>query len=135
MRIAFLIATMIEVYALYTPLAKAQDNGFGALKRTELLSPRDFSVSGREISQTLVEFSPNSSAPRHSHPGEELVYVAEGTLEYDLDGQPPAILNKGESLLIPYGVVHGVKNVGSSTAVELGTYVVEKGKPLITLAK
>ena len=33
------------------------------------------------------------------------------------------------------GVIHAVRNVGTSNAAELATYVVEKGKPLLTLAE
>jgi quercetin dioxygenase-like cupin family protein len=137
MRTAQLIAAvaLVAVTDVQSLDAKAQDNMFGGLKRTETLPPHDFSVSDHEISQSLVEFAPGTSAPRHFHPGEELIYVVKGTLEYDLDGQPPAVVKTGQSLLIPYGIVHGVKNVGSDTAIELGTYVAEKGKPLITLAK
>ena len=38
-------------------------------------------------------------------------------------------------LFVPAGMVHSVKNVGSGKGAELATYVVEKGKPLITLVK
>ena len=38
-------------------------------------------------------------------------------------------------LFIPAGVKHGAKNVGSGKGSELATYIVEKGKPLITLVK
>ena len=38
-----------------------------------------------------------------------------------------------EALTVPAGVVHAVRNVGSGNAAELATYVVEKGKPLITV--
>jgi mannose-6-phosphate isomerase-like protein (cupin superfamily) len=41
----------------------------------------------------------------------------------------------GEALTVPAGVVHAVRNVGSGNAAELATYVVEKGKPLITLVE
>jgi quercetin dioxygenase-like cupin family protein len=128
-------AGLIAATGLSLPPAQAQDNTLGGLKRTEVLSPHDFSVPGREISQSLIEFGPGTAAPRHFHPGEELIHVVEGTLEYDLDGQPPVVVKTGQSLLIPYGVVHGVKNVGNGNAIELGTYIAEKGKPLITLAK
>jgi quercetin dioxygenase-like cupin family protein len=74
-------------------------------------------------------------APRHSHPGEELVYVVEGLLEYTLDGRPPVTLKAGEVLFIPHGTPHTVKNVGSGNAAELATYIVEKGKPLVELGK
>jgi quercetin dioxygenase-like cupin family protein len=82
-----------------------------------------------------VEFAPGSSFPRHRHPGEEIIYVLEGTIEYDIDGKAPLTLKAGDVLFVPYGVVHAAKNVGSTRASELGTYVVEKGKPLTEIVK
>ena len=37
--------------------------------------------------------------------------------------------------MVPAEAVHAVRNVGSGNAAELATYVVEKGKPLITLVE
>jgi quercetin dioxygenase-like cupin family protein len=74
-------------------------------------------------------------APRHRHPGEEIIYVLEGTLEYEVEGKPPVTLKAGDVLFIPYGTVHSARNPGSVNAAELATYVVEKGKPLLELAK
>jgi quercetin dioxygenase-like cupin family protein len=73
--------------------------------------------------------------PKHSHPGEEIVYVIEGLLEYEVEGKPPVTLKAGEVLFIPAGTVHAARNVGSGNAAELATYVVEKGKPLVVLVK
>ena len=73
--------------------------------------------------------------PEHSHPGEEIVYVIEGVLEYQVEGQPPVTLKAGEVLFIPAGTIHAAKNVGSGNAAELATYIVEKGKPLVVLAR
>jgi quercetin dioxygenase-like cupin family protein len=109
--------------------APAQQPG---IKRTDL-QRHDMSIPGREVNQVLVEFAPGVVAPNHSHPGEEMVYVVEGSLEYKLEGRPPVTLKAGEVLFIPYGTVHEVKNVGTTPAAELATYVVEKGKPLLTL--
>ncbi len=104
------------------------------ITRTDL-QRHDLSVSGREAIQVLVEFPPGMVFPRHSHPGEELVYVVEGVFEYQLDGRPPVTLKAGEVLFIPSGAIHAVKNVGRGNASELATYVVEKGKPLLVPAK
>ena len=75
------------------------------------------------------------TAPRHAHPGEEIAYVVEGALEYTLDGRPPVTLKAGEALFIPNGTPHSAKNVGTGKAVELATYIVEKGKPLVVPGK
>ena len=104
------------------------------IKRTDL-QQQSLSVPGREVVQVRVDIAPGVLASRHSHPGEEIIYVIEGTLEYDVDGKPPVTLKAGEVLFIPYGVIHSAKNVGNDNAAELATYIVEKGKPLVTPAK
>jgi quercetin dioxygenase-like cupin family protein len=114
--------------------AQAHEVSLGDIKRTNLLR-NDLSASGREVIQVLVEFGPGVSAARHSHPGEELVFVTEGSLEYQLDGKPPVIVKAGEVLFIPHGTPHAVKNVGTVKAAELATYIVEKGKPLLALSE
>ena len=45
------------------------------------------------------------------------------------------VLKAGDVLFIPAGVVHSARNVGTGRGAELATYVVEKGKPLITLVE
>jgi quercetin dioxygenase-like cupin family protein len=126
------VAVLLVGSALALHMAQAQQ--LGGAKRTDL-QRHDLSVPGREVIQVLVGFAPGVVAPRHSHPGEEVVYVVEGILEYQLDGKPPATLKVGDVLFIPAGTIHSVKNVGSGNAAELATYIVEKGKPLVTLAK
>ena len=124
-------AALIIASLLIPNIASAQQPD---IKRTDLLR-HDLSVPGREASQVLVEFAPGVSFPKHSHPGEELVYVVEGSLEYTLDGSAPVTLKAGESLFIPAGTPHAVKNTGTTKAAELATYIVEKGKPLLVLSK
>jgi quercetin dioxygenase-like cupin family protein len=81
-----------------------------------------------------VDFDPGYVAPRHTHPGEEIIYVLEGTLEYEIDGKP-ATVKSGDVLFVPAGTAHSVKNVGAGNGAELATYVVEKGKPLVVPVK
>jgi len=114
-------------FALY--VARAQQPG---TKRTDL-QRHDLSAPGREVVQVRVDFDPGYVAPRHTHPGEEIIYVLDGSLEYQVEGKPPVTLKPGDVLFIPAGTIHTAKNVGSSNGAELATYVVEKGKPLITL--
>jgi quercetin dioxygenase-like cupin family protein len=110
--------------------AQAQKPEIG---RTEL-AHRDFGDSVREVIQTRVDFALGAAFPKHSHPGVEVAYALEGSLEYHLDGKPPVTLKAGDSLFIPAGTIHSARNVGSGNASELATYVVEKGKPLVEMA-
>jgi quercetin dioxygenase-like cupin family protein len=102
------------------------------LWRTDL-QQQDLSVPGREVIQARVDLGPTAPSVKHTHPGEEIIYVLEGSLEYQVDGQPTRTYNAGDALTVPAGVIHAVRNVGSGNAAELATYVVEKGKPLITV--
>ena len=103
-------------------------------KRTDL-QRHDLSTPGREVVQVRVDFDPGYVAPRHWHPGEEIIYVLEGTLEYEIEGEPPVTVKAGDVLFVPARAIHTAKNVGSGNGAELATYVVEKGLPLLTLAK
>jgi quercetin dioxygenase-like cupin family protein len=81
-----------------------------------------------------VDFDPGYVAPRHTHPGEEIIYVIEGLLEYEIDGKVSKV-KAGDVLFVPAGVIHTAKNLGSGNGAELATYIVEKGKPLLTIVK
>lgn len=125
------VALLIVGSGVVLNLAQAQQSG---IKRTDL-QRHDLSIPGREAIQVRVDIGPGEVAPRHKHPGEEIIYVLEGTLEYEVDGKPPVTLKAGDVLFIPYGTVHSARNPGSVNAAELATYIVEKGKPLLELSK
>lgn len=110
--------------------------GTGALAdhRTQL-SQHDLSIPGWEEVQMRVDLDPGHTVANHRHPGEEIIYVVEGTMEYDLEGKPPLTLKAGEVLVVPKGVVHSARNVGTTNAAEIGTYIVPKGQPLLEWAK
>ena len=102
--------------------------------RTDL-QRHDLSIPGREVVQVRVDFAPGAAFPRHTHPGEEIINVLEGSLEYEVEGKPPVTLKAGDVLFIPAGTIHAAKNVGAGNAAELATYVLEKGKPPLELIK
>ena len=115
--------------ALY--VARAQQPG---INRTDL-QQHDLSIPGREVVQAIVEIAAGVTAAKHWHPGEEIIYVLEGSLEYQVEGKPPVTLKAGDVLFVPARAIHSAKNVGSGNAAELATYVVEKGKPLVVPVK
>ena len=124
------IAAVIVTTGLALYVAQAQPVG----SRRIDLQRHDLSVASREVVQTIVELAPGTTAPRHWHPGEEIIYVLEGTWEYTVDGKSPVTVKAGDVLFIPAGTIHSARNVGTGRAVELATYIVEKGKPLLMLA-
>jgi quercetin dioxygenase-like cupin family protein len=94
----------------------------------------DVSVPGREAVVARVEVAPGAKAGRHTHPGDEISYVIEGTAQLLIDGQAPRTVKAGESFIIPAGVVHDAHNDSDAPIKLVGVYVVEKGKPLASPA-
>jgi quercetin dioxygenase-like cupin family protein len=126
-----LVVILIVGIGLTLHVAQAQQPG---VKRTDL-QRHDLSIPGREVVQVRVDLDPGVVAPKHKHPGEEIIYVIEGTLEYQIEDQPPVTLKAGQVLFVPAGAVHSAKNVGNDNGAELATYIVEKGKPLVVPVK
>ena len=106
----------------------AQQAGFS---RT-ILQQADISAPGREAVTAIAEIQPGASIGRHTHPGEEIGYVLEGTVTVEQEGKPAVSLGTGKTFLIPAGIPHGAANKGSVATRILATYIVEKGKPLAT---
>ena len=125
------VVALIVASGSATQVAEAQQPG---IRRTEL-QRHDLSVRGREVVQVRVDFDPGAAFGRHKHPGEEIVNLLEGSLEYQVEGHAPVTLNPGDVLFIPAGAIHAVKNVGRGNGSELATYIVEKGKPLVVPVK
>jgi quercetin dioxygenase-like cupin family protein len=125
------LAMLITGSGLTALVTNAQQPG---ITRSDIVR-HDLGVAGREVIQVRVDFAQRVAFGSHSHPGAEVAYVLEGTLEYQFEGESPVTLNAGEALFIPAGTIHAAKNVGTGNAAELATYIVEKGKPLVVLAK
>lgn len=132
MRTIMIMAAGALVIAGTMQLTRA--NAEQPIQRTDLVQ-NDIDVPGHEAIQVRVDFAPGASAPKHNHPGEEIAYVIEGALEYQLDGQKPVTLKAGQSLFIPTGVAHSARNVGDGRASELATYIATKGSPLVVPVK
>ena len=101
----------------------------------KVLQDQELSVPGRHAVVALIEVAPGASAARHTHPGEELGYVVEGTFVITIEGKAPQTLKAGDSFFIPAGAVHSAKNAGSTAAKVISSYFLEKGQPLATPAK
>ena len=94
------------------------------VRRTDLLR-HDTAAAGREVVEVRVEVDPGHGVPRHTHPGDDVLYVVEA----------PVLLKAGQSVFIPAGTVHAARNPGTGAGAGIATYFVEKGKPLIMPAK
>ena len=127
-----LVAGTVLIVASAPTLNRAQAEQAG-VNRIEL-QRHDLGVPGREVIQVRVDLDPGYAFPSHTHPGEEIIYVLEGTWHYEIGGKP-VTATAGDVLFVPARTIHSAKNVGSGKASELATYIVEKGQPILTLVK
>jgi quercetin dioxygenase-like cupin family protein len=123
-------AALIAVSAMTRHVIEARQAG---ATRTEL-QRHDLSAAGREVIQVRVDLEPGITFPSHTHPGEEIIYVLEGTWEYVIGGKR-VTAKAGDVLFVPARTAHSARNAGTGKASELATYIVEKGQPLLTLVK
>lgn len=132
MRTTLILGALLIAHGAFgLDVARAEQAG---TTRVEL-QRHDLSIPGHEALQLRVSFDPGAKFPMHRHPGEEIIYVLDGALEYEVEGRAPVTLKAGDVLFVPAGVAHSANNVGNVVAAELGTFVVDKSKPLVTFVK
>ena len=124
---------MVALFVVASASATAVLAQQPAFKRT-VLQTVELSVTGREAVTAKVELPAGVTAGRHTHPGEEIGYVLEGTVVIELEGVSKT-LKAGDVFAVPAGKVHNATNTSSAQATIVSTYVLEKGKPLATPAK
>ena len=124
------IAMVLATLGIRAQQAPAQ-TGF---KRTPV-QQADLSVAGKEVVQALAEIQPGAESGRHTHPGEEVAYIIEGTISLEIQGKPAVTKKAGEGFIIPPGTIHNAKHAGSGPAKVLATYIIEKGQPAATPVK
>ena len=102
------------------------------IKRT-VLQQVDTSIPGREVVTARADFPAGGSTGLHTHPGDEISFVAEGAVEIVMDGSSK-VYRKGEAFNVIGGKPHDAKAVEGPATV-IANYVIEKGKPATTPVK
>ncbi len=133
MRLPARVACGLAAVFLLAPAALHAQATSSPLKRT-ILMQHALSAAGRDGVQASVELAAGGVAPRHTHAGEEMGFILEGTLTLEVAGQEPQALKAGDAFFIPANVPHLVRNTGTAVVKLVAVYVVETGKPLATPA-
>jgi quercetin dioxygenase-like cupin family protein len=106
----------------------------GTLKRTELQHSAS-SIPGREIVQVLTEIPAGVESGWHQHPGEEVGYILQGTVQMEIEGHETLILHAGDPFLMPPRTPHNALDLGPDTGMMLSTYIVEVDQPLAVFTR
>lgn len=85
-------------------------------------------AEGLEVIISDVVIPPNATVPRHYHPGEEFLYVIEGSAVHVEEGQPDRVLDAGDSYAIPPRAAHAPRG-GPQGARAIVFRVHVEGKP------
>ena len=101
------------------------------ITRTEILRQPMSAIDGKEIVVFLADVPPSGVADRHFHPGDEAIYMLQGSLLFEPEHGQPFELKAGEISFNPAKHIHKAKNTSSSeTAKVLNCMIAEKGQPL-----
>ncbi len=72
----------------------------------EMLRAAIEAADGLEVIISDVIIPPNAEVPRHYHPGEEFVYVIEGSAIHVEEGKEDRLVMAGEAFTIPPEAIH-----------------------------
>jgi quercetin dioxygenase-like cupin family protein len=97
------------------------------MKRTELFEAS--LTAERGVVLASVELMPGDAGPLHMHPGDEVLYVVEGAIVVEIEGQQPRPVRAGESFQFPRATPHLARNVSDQPARVLASIVYVAGEP------
>ena len=119
-------ASIVLASSLSTPAAFAQT----AEPNRTVLKTADLTGTDKEIIIAVLDVPPGALIARHTHPGEEAVYVLEGATLQTPDGKE-VVRPAGQAGVNVRDVPHaGYKVVGDKTLKLLTVHIVDKGKPM-----
>jgi quercetin dioxygenase-like cupin family protein len=101
-------------------------------KAESLLVSELQSVSGTEVIVSRVTIPPNTTLPKHWHPGEEFAYVIEGDVVLRQEGKSDVASTTGDVNMIPLQQVHTAIS-GDDGAIILVFRVHPQGEPVRVL--
>ena len=99
------------------------------------LMQHDLPMQGWSGALVSVEIPVGGREGRHTHPGPLFVYVQEGAITLDYEGQPTRTYKAGDTFFVEPGKIHEGINNGNVAARAIATFITPKGQPLTTQAK
>jgi quercetin dioxygenase-like cupin family protein len=106
------------------------------ITRTELVRADLAGITGKETVVYIADLKPGAAGGKHTHYGDEFVYILDGELIVEPVGKEPIALKQGETAHLSPDVVHAARNGSQSAPAKVLVFlVVEKGRPLAEAVK
>jgi quercetin dioxygenase-like cupin family protein len=100
-------------------------------RRTVLLTTDLGGIEGHELRMWRTDIGPGVIGAKHYHPGTECIYVLEGALILEKEGEAPANLKAGEAHCVPPKKVLVPRNASNTDPYKsLVVMIAPKGQPL-----
>ena len=88
-------------------------------------------IAGKEVKMLTVVYAPGASSAPHKHNAQTFVYVLEGSVVMQVDGQPAVTLGPGQTFHETPGDIH--RQSANASATQPAKFVVfmikDKNKP------
>lgn len=104
-----------------TPVLRATTSAEG--------QPISFPTFHNQWIMNYFTLAPGGESPRHSHPVAGIVFVIEGTLTIEADGNVPRTYTAGQGFAESVNVWHKAVNRGTTPMKAIVVYAGEEGKP------
>lgn len=120
--------------ASFGGVALAQSSGLNVTtilqtSTTPAGQPIQFPLFRNQLTARLVEIAPGGQVGRHMHPVPVLVYILEGELTVEADGQPARTYKAGQGGVEVMNIWHNGLNRGPVPVKFFVVYAGEEGKP------
>ena len=134
--IGFTLVVGVTLGVLGSRMSSAQDQDIDNLKGGKILQRTELKgAPGWEAILVERPLPAGAESGKHTQAGNEIVYIAEGSVIFEAQGKPAKTLKPGESFTTVDGEVHNVKNASKSEpAKALAFYVAKKGAKLEELS-
>jgi quercetin dioxygenase-like cupin family protein len=92
---------------------------------------------GKEVRMLTIVSPPGAASAAHRHNGQVFVYMLEGSMIMQVQGQPPVTLLPGQTFYESPGDIHVVSKNASATqpAKFLAVMIMDKGAPTVVPVK
>ena len=92
-----------------------------AIEPIEMVPGLNFQpVLGEQVMVNFVSFAPHTEAPRHWHDEEQISFVIDGELEFEV-GEEKRTVRRGEAIVIPPNVPHAARTY-DNTCLEVDVF-------------
>jgi quercetin dioxygenase-like cupin family protein len=118
------------------PATTSPDDADGAQRKVVLTQELKETIDGKASQVVVLEltYPPGAGTPKHQHAGLVFVYVIEGAVESQIEGQPLQTYKEGETFFEPAGALHLVARHASADkpAKFLAVFLTKTGEPQLT---